>query len=354
MTINGMSSKRLGIFHWQRDDGIGKSIVDGVEELGHSATVILPDDRALEGVDAVVAYGPFGSLVPLVNQLLRIPPSQRPLLAMWMTEQFPNPNLPEWLRYSAGSLRSLAERLAFQEKGGRQRFWQSVLRPITSGFARFRYYGDLFWLQRQGLLSTLAIESPWTADYLRRRGFDPVVTYWGSDPSWWADLQLQRDVPVLWLGKPGTNRRRRLVSRIRQELGRRGIPLLVIDGVEKPYLFGHERTVLLNRTMIVLNIMRTWWDDNTMRYYLAAPNRALIVTEPTLPHSPFLPNLHLVETPIEQMADTIVYYLTHDEERLQIVERAYELVTRELTMHKAVQRVIERLFKGREQAEVSG
>jgi hypothetical protein len=91
-----------------------------------------------------------------------------------------------------------------------------------------------------------------------------------------------------------------------------------------------------------------------MRYYLAAPNRALIVTEPTLPHSPFLPNLHLVETPIEQMADTIVYYLTHDEERLQIVERAYELVTRELTMHKAVQRVIERLFKGREQAEVSG
>ena len=64
-----------------------------------------------------------------------------------------------------------------------------------------------------------------------------------------------------------------------------------------------------------------------MRYVLAAPCKALIVTEPTLAHTAFKPGVHLVETPIDQMADAIVYYLNHEEERKQIVENAYQLIT---------------------------
>ena len=145
---------------------------------------------------------------------------------------------------------------------------------------------------------------------------------------WGADLKLERDVPVLWIGKIATARRKRLLKRLRADLQEHGVEILMIDGVENPYVFGEERTVLLNRTKIVVNLLRERWDDNSMRYRLAAQNRALIVTEPTLPHTPFLPGLHLVETPIEQMAETICHYLSHEEERQRIVGRAYQLITK--------------------------
>ena len=81
-----------------------------------------------------------------------------------------------------------------------------------------------------------------------------------------------------------------------------------------------------------------------MRYCLAAPNRALIVTEPTLPHTGFRPGVHLVETPIKQMADTICYYLTHEEERQQFVEQAYQLATTELTMSNGVAQLLDHII----------
>jgi hypothetical protein len=62
-----------------------------------------------------------------------------------------------------------------------------------------------------------------------------------------------------------------------------------------------ERRILLNRTKIALNISRQPWEDSSLRYFVVAPNRAMIVTEPTLPHTPFTPGVHLVEAPIEQI-----------------------------------------------------
>ena len=118
--------------------------------------------------------------------------------------------------------------------------------------------------------------------------------------------------------------------------------MVVVDGIEHPYVFGEERTKLLNRTQVVLNLLRTKWDENAMRYYLAGLNRALIVTEPTLPHHPyFIPGVHLVEAPIGSMVDTICYYLSHEKERQQITESAFQLVTDRLTVENMLQQVLQ-------------
>ena len=132
-------------------------------------------------------------------------------------------------------------------------------------------------------------------------------------PDEWDNLELERDIPVLWLGKAGSSRRKSLLHKTRAELRTHGIEMLVIDGVENPYIFGKDRDNLLSRTKIVLNLVRAWWDDNSLRYTLVAPKRALIVTEPTLPHTDFMPGVHLVEAPVNQLADTILYYLNHEE-----------------------------------------
>lgn len=344
------SALRVGVIYWQQDEGIAPLISGILEELGCEVIKFLYDARLPEDLDVVFVHGPFGSLVPLANQLSACIPSRRPMFVFWMTEQLPNPDLPEWFRYAVGVLRSRVERLAFREQAPGEWRLDPRLRWLTAKALRFRYYGDLYWLQRQGILSVLAIGSQWIVDFLRARGFDPVVAYLGSHPAWWADLGLERDIPVLWIGNPVTERRKSFLKRICAELRERGVEMVMIDGVEHPYVFGQERTILLNRAKIVLNILRTKWDNHSLRYFLAAPNRALIVTEPTFAHIPFLPGVHLVETPIEQMADTICHYLSHEEEGRQIVERAYQLVTTELTMRKSVGQIFEQILILRQNA----
>ena len=341
--MGNISALRVGVVHWQQSDGIAALISGTSEDLGCEAINFLADAGLPEDLDVVLAFGPFGSLVPLANQLLACPPSRRPLFALWMSEQLSNPALPEWVQYAVGMIRSRAERLAFRRQAQGEWRLDPRLRWLTTKAHRFRYYGDLHWLQQEDLLSVLAIGSQWMADFLCAGGFDPIVAYLGSHPDWWADLRLERDIPVSWIGKLATKRRGSLLKRIRAELRERGVEILMIDGVENSYVFGEERTISLNRTKIVLNVLREKWDNHSLRYFLAAPNRALIVTEPTLPHTPFLPGVHLVEAPIEQMADTICYYLSHEEERQRIVDQAYQLVTTDLTMRKAVGQILEQV-----------
>lgn len=339
------SGLRVGVADWRRGEEFGSRISSALGDLGCEVIRFLCcNDRLPEGLDVVLSYGPWGSLVPLANQLLACPPSRRPLFALWMTEQLSNPAIPEWVHYLVSVMRSRAERLAFREQASGEWRLNPRLRWLTTKALRFRYYGDLHWLRRQDVLSVLAMGSKWIASFLHERGFDPIVAYIGSHPDSGADLGLERDVPVLWIGKLATRRRGRVLKRIRADLRERGVDLLMIDGVENPYVFGDERTTLLNRTKIVLSVLRAGWDNHSMRYFLAAPNRAMIVTEPTLPHTPFMPGVHLVEAPIEQMPDTICYYLSHEEERQRIAEQAYQLATTDLTMEKAVEQILEQII----------
>jgi hypothetical protein len=326
----GAKTLRVGVVYWHQDDGLAAQTSRLAENLGHEAVNFLYDETLPQNLDVILAYGPFGSLVPLGSQLVACPVSQRPAFV--------------WL------IRSRVERLAFSERSPGK--WQPNpwLRWLTTKAHRFRYYGDLYWLQRQGILSTLVTRSPWKAGFLRARGFDPMVPPSPSYfPGWGADLKLERDIPVLWIGKLATARRRRLLQRLRGELKARGVEILMIDGVENPYVFGEERTILLNRTKIVLNLLRQKWDNNSMRYTLAAQNRALIVTEPTLPHTSFVHRVHIVEVPIEHMADTICYYLSHEDERQKIVSRAYKLV-RKTSLENTMAQILDQAILVRHQA----
>ncbi len=332
---------RVGVVFWSPADGLGSQTCGILKNLGHEAIDFLYNAKLPQNLDIVFTSGPFGSLVPVTNQLLAFPPAERPAFIWWLTEQLPNPALPQWILHWGGLLRSQAERLAFREQDDGAWQLNLYLRWLTAKVHRFRYYGDLCWLQREGILSAVVTGSPWRADYLRARGFDPYVPPNPNyRPNWGADLNLERDIPVLWLGKIATRRRKRLLQRVRRDLQARGVEMMVVDGVETPYIFGDERTKLLNRTKIVLNLLRAKWDNNAARYALAAQNRCLLVTEPTLPHTSFQSGVHIVQAPIDRMADTICYYLSHEEERRQIAERAYQLI-KENSREEVIGRLLE-------------
>lgn len=335
---------RIGVALPLRDRNVqmARDVVRSVAGLGHAAVEFADDSPLPSDLDLVIVIGPLASLVPLANQLIATPIDRRPPLALIHTEQLPNPDLPEWFRRGLGRLRSRAERAIYREDAlGQWRASQGPQRILARAY-RYRYYGDLFWLREEGILTVLAVWSRVTADFLRARGFDPLVLRGGIGLDWGRPLGLERDIPVLWLGKPVSKRRIRLLHRLCSQLEERGVEVMVVDGVEHPYVYGQERTILLNRTKIMVNLVREKYDDNSMRYPLAAHNGVLIISEPTLPHTWFEPGVHLVEVPVDGMADAICYYLEHEAERLRIAQNAYRLVAGQGRPAYAIAQVIER------------
>src|SRR6185503_16508520 len=99
------------------------------------------------------------------------------------------------------------------------------------------------------------------------------------------DLKLERDIDVLWMGKRRNGRRSDLIDRVRAELAQHGVQMYMADGVERPFIFGEERTRLLNRTKIALNVKTRWFNSGfTFRFHTVAGNRCVVVSELFLPH----------------------------------------------------------------------
>jgi hypothetical protein len=93
-----------------------------------------------------------------------------------------------------------------------------------------------------------------------------AVVPFGYHPSFGEPLGLERDIDVVFLGSLRDRRRSRIVGSLQAELKRRNIGLLIKDGSrERGYAYGDERTRLLNRSRIMLSIMRQPWDDLLFR-----------------------------------------------------------------------------------------
>jgi len=207
---------------------------------------------------------------------------------------------------------------------------------------RFRYVGDYYYAHRRGWLDIFADTSEIYAEIHRQHGLPTIVAHWGATSQWYKDLGLERDIDVLWMGTRGTKRRSVILDRVRSQLEANGVRMHVADGKENPFIFNNERIYYLNRSKITLNITRTWYDDNFSRIVLAAPNRSLVVSETILPHcSRLLAGTHYVAAPVETLAETILYYLDHEEERLRIIDNAYHLVTTKLVFRESIKSIMD-------------
>lgn len=213
---------------------------------------------------------------------------------------------------------------------------------MESRMLRFRYLGDYYYAHRRGWIDIFADTSEIYAGIHRRQGLPTIVAHWGATPQWYKDLGLERDIDVLWMGTRGTNRRSAIIDRVRRELEAHGRRMHVADGKENPFIFDDQRTSYLNRSKITLNVTRTWYDDNFSRIALAAPNRSLIVSETMLAHCPSLEaGRHFVSVPVGKLAEAILYYLDHEEERLRIVDNAYRFVTTQLVFQESIKSIMD-------------
>ncbi|HZD58150.1 MAG TPA: glycosyltransferase, partial [Anaerolineales bacterium] len=324
-------------------DGIAEVIADELIALGHHPVHFQIGSPIPESAEVVFSFGPYGRFLTIPRQLAHMPSDQRPVFVHWNTEGIPDPKIPWQIMSRISGWRSWLGRIQEYRNGpgifpGTERFFSL----LESRMLRFRYVGDYYYAHYRQWMDVFADSSEVYADFHRRHGLPTIVAPWGATPRWYEDLRLDRDIDVLWMGKRGARRRSQLLDRVRAELDARGVRMHIADGEENPFIFGEERIRYLNRSKITLNITRTWYDDNFSRFAMAAPNRSLIISEPVLPHCPsFKPGVHYVSSPVRSLAEAILYYLDHESERLHIVEKAYQLVTNELTFQASIKAIME-------------
>jgi hypothetical protein len=325
-------SLRVGVVKWSR--GLGDAIVESLKQLGYLASYFnMPNDN-LDEFDIVLTFGPYGDLLPVLLSLKQIPEAKRPWHVHWSTQGMPDLRIPQTLMKTISKTRASL---------GRHLRPGSIppLNLLNYSLIRFKYVGDYLFGYREGLTKSFSDTSAIYSQLYCQLGLPASAVPYGASPSWGEDLKLERDIDVLWMGKMGSSRRRKLIDDLYDQLTRRGLVMLVADDVRHPFVFGQERINLLNRAKISLNLTRTWYDDNSLRFVLVAPNRSLIVSESILPHAPHWEiGVHYVSSPVSSLFETILFYLEHDSLRREIADNAYKLVKEKLTMDNSVRKLL--------------
>jgi glycosyltransferase involved in cell wall biosynthesis len=156
-------------------------------------------------------------------------------------------------------------------------------------------------------------------------------------------MSLKRDVDVLFLGHLHKKRCRRtsILKSVKETLQARGYNLKIVD----KDCFGQERTKLLNRTKILIDIVRMPWEIPGMRLMMAISCGAMVIStgfkgDPF----PYILNKHFVDVDTDQFADTIVYYLQNDSERYKISREAQRFVNEQLTLENNLKIAVETIF----------
>lgn len=337
------SKYRIAIPKTVDGNGISEAIYAEMEALGQRPYYFPLETEIPSQADVVLLFGPFGKFLHIPQAFAGLPRRKRPIFAYWNTEGLPDLRLPWPLVKSLSLARSLAGRMDSSPNPGLRRLAaRPPLSTLENRLLRYRYLGDYFHAWSRGWLDVFYDISAVYADFFRRRGLPAGVAPFGSHAAWHADLNLKRDIDVLWMGKRGSRRRGEALDRLREELRRQGVEIYMIDNEERPFVYNEERTELINRAKITLNLLRTWYDENSLRICLAAPNRSLVISEPLLPHVPeYRPGLHYISTPLEKMAGSILYYLEHAAERQAIVDNAHRLLTETLTFRRSMRFLLE-------------
>ena len=332
---------RVAVPEWVENDGIAKMIGFELEQIGYNPVLFFFDSNIPEDVDYLLTFGPYNRILPIWQNNARIALSRRPVVIHWNTEGMPDLRIPPKVVRALGAMRSKIGRMGYS--GSVLDHFLYSIRPVSNidqSFKRYRFHGDYEYACRKGWLHVLSDTSHIYSQIRSKIGIPTLYAPWGASQRWYEDLGLQRDLDVLWMGTRGSQRRSRILDQVFRELKLKGLNVYIADNEENPFIFGEERTRQLNRAKITLNITRTWYDDNFSRFTMACPNRSLVVSEPVLPHCiEFKENVHYVSAKIEDLANTIVYYLEHEEERRQIVDNAYELMMAELKFEKSLRKM---------------
>jgi Glycosyl transferases group 1 len=294
--------------------------VEVLESLGMPARTVVEPDVDLSPDRIVWVGGNPRWYRRTLERIAALPADERPLVLVWHTEPLPMPD--------AAGLRG-------QTLTARERV-KVVLRDrrVNDHYSNSRYLRQL---AAQGTADVLAVATGAYRAYLEQEGIAAELVPLGYHPSHGRLLDGERDIDVIFLGDFRLPRRRRILRR----LGREGVGVVTLGDYVNPELWGEGRVELMNRVKIALNIPRLEGHLPDLRLLVAMANGALVVSEPLYLPEPYVPGVHYVEAPVEELAQTIRHYSADEGARLQITDTAHRFVTTELTLDRSFSRLLD-------------
>lgn len=172
----------------------------------------------------------------------------------------------------------------------------------------------------QPWIDLVACGTPTRVAFLHQCGIPARFVPLGFHAAWGELGTEDRDIDVLFVGTCDSPNRRSLVPDVLRQLRDWGFKTFETN----VFPCGRQRTALLQRARVVLNVLRFPWEFPGPRLYASAACGALCVSNEAVQNEPFQPGLHFMRAPRTRMAESISWFLTHEEERRQRAARALQ------------------------------
>ncbi|WP_417248342.1 hypothetical protein [Celeribacter sp.] len=305
-------------------ESLSQNVAQGLGSHGFNVSTCRDGDPALLKSDIVLVLGSVGSMRRTVS-LLERNPNPRRIVVMWVFEPLP-------ARFMSKARIRLASHLSPVQTG--KAWTKPVLHLLTRPLdyvlhlpyrdivsARmFRFLVDTFAMldrgQRKGWLNHVVTSTEEKRLYLESHGISAQFLPVGQQPFFGKDMQMPRDIDVLFIGSLKSKRRRRELDQLRSRLAAYGLKTHIPDGP----VWGEARAELVNRTKVLLHIHNFEWDTPWMRWNLAAANGAAVASQPLSVPYPMRPGIDYLSAPAEDLAAAI-RNLVQDETRCQQMVR---------------------------------
>jgi len=341
--------------------GLQKMFTDSLHQIGFEVIPCEDGDRRALTTDILLLIG-CSNWFSGYEKLLSEYRQERPDVFLWQFEPFPMPGLSEkslgigkkiwkcdfeqlplfWNR--------LTKRLVLNRHILRDLYRKFLCRRFRKSLSPVQQQAysdvssrDIFKTMREGIEAMHRCGSGWCdyiiastpprVEFLREKKIDSFYAPSGWHPEWGPPLDRPRDIDVLFIGGLNGPRKRQFQG-VRDQLSEKGIDIFVAQGY-----YGRERTDLLNRSKIVLDIDRLGWELPIMRLVAAMPCGALVITNWMGDPTPFS-NDHLIQRRLEDFPEAVAYYLEHERQRQMIAGRAQDFVMGELSLVNVLRRLL--------------
>ena len=355
---------------------LGVAVCRCLQQFGHSVKLVYDGEAAGLDADVLLLLINLGNFPGYCDQLKRGVP-RRPMVVLWQMDPLPPVGLDteaERIGLAAARWKSI---LRLNRSAVAMPRWEKLLTLIRLrewAYKQFSAPGfrrswqimqktpgmdhDFDWQQVRGVMKAWSIileahHGKWV-DYLvpstqqRQRFFNergimadfvPVGAYAEAG----RELGTPRDIPVVFLGTAKHGRRAAMLDELGVFLQQRGIAFRRIESG----CYGDERTALLNRTRILVNLHNYPWSPAWIRFLMASACGTLVVSEPTEDDRPFVAGQHYVAATLAEMPDTIVRLLADPEHCARIAQAASGLCRTELTLENSVQSLCQRVSQSK-------
>ncbi len=335
--------------------------------LGHRSEILRDGDPAAYEYDLLLLPGRCTQFNEFAHLLSR-PTPRRPITILWQSEPLPPPfhSLaterlgvqlidPQWddvfgwwarplnrvLRPRGELTRALRIPLARRWNCETAKLtewrWWNIAKQDLALFMRqaawIRQHAD----PRCGWIDEVVCTKPAGVDYLRHYGIPARFIPMGYHPSWGHNLNLARDVDVLFLGSVRSSGRRSHVTDALRKLQGRGFRTKIVQ----KDCFGQERTELLNRTRIVINLVKYPWEFPGMRLMMSIGCGAMVVSNEAEINDPYHAEIHYAAADASSLAEVAQHYLDRESQRVEFARRALEETNRHLSMELVMARMLQ-------------